>query len=240
MFGPGGLSTFAPSHLLAGRLAALTGKRDAALAHYEKALAFAKELGARAFVLNTERALSQLGETVKPKPAPAAAVALERRGEMWSFTSGRRTVLMKDTKGFTYLDALLRAPHREVHVLELAGAEEAGDAGPLLDDRAKQEYRARAADLRNELEEATRNNDVGRVERIRNELDALAGELTRALGLGGKDRRAASTTERARINVQRRLKDAIRRVSAEDDELGRHLELSIKTGTFCMYAPTWP
>jgi hypothetical protein len=46
--------------------------------------------------------------------------------------------------------------------------------------------------------------------------------------------------ERARINVQRRLRDAIRRVREQDERLGRHLELSIRTGLLCLYAPTWP
>jgi non-specific serine/threonine protein kinase len=127
-----------------------------------------------------------------------------------------------------------------VHVLELEGREEAGDAGPMLDPRAKQEYRARVEELEEELEEASRFNDRGRAERAREELDALAAELARGVGLGGRDRKAASSAERARVNVQRRLRDVLKRVAEASPTLGAHLEASVRTGLFCVYAPTWP
>jgi hypothetical protein len=47
-------------------------------------------------------------------------------------------------------------------------------------------------------------------------LEALGAELSRAMGLGGRDKRAGSAAERARINVQRRLRDVIRRASEVD------------------------
>jgi non-specific serine/threonine protein kinase len=125
-------------------------------------------------------------------------------------------------------------------VLELVGSEVEGDAGPLLDERAKQQYRARVGELRSELDEASAHNDLGRAERLRAELDALSRELARAVGLGGRDRRAASHAERARINVQRRLRDVIRRVEEQDPVLGEHLDRSLRTGVFCRYEPVWP
>lgn len=174
-------------------------------------------------------------------PSSSPTVAITRRGEMWSLTVAGREVLLKDARGLAYLEVLLLAPHRPVHVLELLGEPAVGgDAGPLLDDRAKRAYRARAAELRDELDEATRFADIARAEKARAELEALGDELARAVGLGGKDRVAGSAAERARINVQRRLRDVVKRVSEVDPALGEHLSLSLKTGTFCMYAPTWP
>ena len=52
-----------------------------------------------------------------------------------------------------------------------------------------------------------------------------------------KAQRAGSTVERARINVQRRLRDAIGRIAAEDAALGRYLEKAIETGVFCCFRP---
>jgi hypothetical protein len=43
--------------------------------------------------------------------------------------------------------------------------------------------------------------------------------------------------DRARVNVQRRIKDAIRRFGGEDEALGRYLEATIRTGTFCSFVP---
>jgi hypothetical protein len=73
--------------------------------------------------------------------------------------------------------------------------------------------------------------------RLREERESILSELSRATGLGGRARAAASVTERARVNVQRRLKDAIARVSEADERLGRHLERSVRTGTFCCFRP---
>ena len=98
----------------------------------------------------------------------------------------------------------------------------------------------RAESLRESLAEATAHHDLGRAERARAELDALANELSRAVGIGGRDRRSASPAERARINVQRRIRDVLGRVRAEDPALGEHLELSVRTGVFCVYLPAWP
>jgi hypothetical protein len=60
-------------------------------------------------------------------------------------------------------------------------------------------------------------------------------ELSRAVGLSGRARRAKSASERARTAVQRRLRDAIERIEAAAPEVGRHLRDTIKTGTFCVY-----
>jgi hypothetical protein len=42
-----------------------------------------------------------------------------------------------------------------------------------------------------------------------------------------------------RVNVQRRLRDAIERVRAQSPPLGRYLDASIRTGSFCSYSPAW-
>jgi len=213
---------------------------DAASEHAHVAFEQASMVGMGAVVARAEKLMKA---TRPPRTRPAAAastLSLRRAGEVWSLEAGETQVTLVDSKGMKYLEALVLAPHRQVHVLELAGIDEQGDAGPQLDERAKQTYRARAEELRAELEETTAWSDPTRTERAQRELDDLGTELARAFGLGGRERRAGSPTERARINVQRRLRDAIRRVGEQNESLGRHLDLSVKTGLFCMYAPTWP
>lgn len=243
LFGPG--ITLGLADLLAGRLAALAGRPDLAATHFQRASVFAERLGAPPFVAAARRALSgAVAPSGSRSPEPDPEFSVTRRGALWCVAmhtqrGGPRELLLEDRRGVAYLAALVAAPFRELHVLELSGIDEASDAGPLLDDRAKRAYRERAESLRDTLAEAERNADLGAAERARTELDALANELRRATGLGGRDRRAGSATERARINVQRRLRDVVRRVTEGDDVLGRHLELSLKTGTFCRYAPAW-
>ena len=78
---------------------------------------------------------------------------------------------------------------------------------------------------------------VGDVEATRAVLESLTAELGRALGPRGRARRTGSDAERARVNVQRRVRDAIRRIGDNDPALARHLTRSIRTGTVCRYEP---
>jgi hypothetical protein len=197
-------------------------------------------------------------EAVAPAPAPAArAGRLRRRGDVWEVSWGDAAFHVKDAKGVHYLVRLLVAPGQELHALDLAGgiADPAAtgaaavdpelsvrgrgqdDAGALLDARAKAEYRGRIEDLREEIEEAEAFNDVERASRAREELEFLGRELSAAVGLGGRDRRAASAAERARVNVTRALRATVDRISGHDATLGHHLRTCVRTGTFCVYEP---
>ena len=107
----------------------------------------------------------------------------------------------------------------------------------VLDEPAKHAYRGRIAELEAEVEQSRRWNDPERAARAEAELDALTRELAGALGLGGRDRRAASDSERARASVTKAVRGAVRRLEAQHPELGRHLSVAVRTGTFCSYDP---
>lgn len=177
-----------------------------------------------------------------------------REGEYWTIVYQGVTSRLKDSKGLGFLARLLVAPGREIHVLDLVNpgqgdggtgrrdtedlrSEGLGDAGEILDETAKSAYRDRINDLRSEIEEADAFNDPARSDRAQTELDALVAQLSGAVGLGGRDRKAASVTERARVSVTKTIKDALRRISENDPSLGSHLVSTIKTGTYCSYAP---
>jgi tetratricopeptide (TPR) repeat protein len=166
--------------------------------------------------------------------------AFRREGDVWLISFAGRTARVRDAKGMHHVARLLREPGREVHALDLAGGTDGlvlGDAGPELDDAAKATYRRRLGDLAEDLEEAQAFNDVGRAAKVQDEIDALTEELTRAVGLGGRDRRAASAAERARLNVTRAVRSAIARIAASHPPLGDHLQVTVRTGTYCSYQP---
>jgi hypothetical protein len=194
--------------------------------------------------------------------APAAADALPaqagpdrarlcQEGEYWAFHYGGQVARLRDSKGLRYLARLLHAPGQELHALDLVaeggsrgpGAGEpglgggAGDAGAVLDARAKAAYKARLDELREELEEATAHHDLGRAARAREEMDFLVAELSAAVGLGGRDRRAASDAERARQSVTRAVKGAIERLAEAHPSLGEHLRSTVRTGIYSAYVP---
>ena len=83
-------------------------------------------------------------------------------------------------------------------------------------------------------------NDTERAARAREERDFLAAELAGALGLGGRERRLADPSERARKAVTMRIRNSIGRIAKVHPQLARHLGKSVRTGTFCSYEPEAP
>jgi hypothetical protein len=169
--------------------------------------------------------------------APAVRqFALRRDGDVFHVESDGASVSLGDTIGLRLLAELVERPGVERHVLTLMPGEE-GDAGAALDAEAIAAYRARVESLRDGIAEAERFADPVRAARHEEELEALTGELARAVGMRGRVRRAAASSERARVNVQRHLRKAIRAIAEHLPSLGRHLERSVRTGTYCIYEP---
>jgi tetratricopeptide (TPR) repeat protein len=187
---------------------------------------------------------------------PAASVNVFRReGDYWTVIFDGHTVRVRDLKGMHYLSQLLADPGREYHVLDLVASESGsvaqvdsgyparlprsalGDAGEMLDTRAKNAYRRRLAEIDDDIEQADADGDGERAAQADAERDFLLRELSRAVGLGGRDRRAASASERARAGVTRAIRQAITRIADHHPQLGEHLSRTIRTGTYCVYMP---
>lgn len=188
-------------------------------------------------------ALPARGPRTQREPVLAArhlTFRMELAGDVWSFSCGDRSFQLKDNKGLRLLQRLINEPGREFHVLDLSGAGAGVPVGgtlEALDDEARRQYAAHLRELEREIDDAEANNDLGRVEALRAEFDELERTLAQAFGLGGRKRPVAAAAERARVNVQRRLRDAIARVEKQHEALGRYLRWTIKTGSYCRYDP---
>jgi tetratricopeptide (TPR) repeat protein len=212
------------------------------------ALETARGLGMTTLAARIEKAGGQAPSTPR-----AVGAVFRREGEYWSIVYEGDAFRLRDSKGLQYLARLLAAPGEEFHALELVGADTVGvrkavvedglqvggfgDAGELLDAQAKAAYRQRLEELEEEIEEAEAWNDPERTASAREERGFIARELSAAVGLGGRDRRAASSAERARVNVTRAIKSALTRIDEHSSALGAHLERTVRTGTFCSYRP---
>lgn len=218
-------------------------------------------LGARVDILR-ERA----GGRPSIRPPPAAAVrdatpaTLRLAGDIWTIAHERRTLHINDGRGMRLLALLLERPRLEVHCLDLVAAVDdgappgsalgiagvpqtssraslQGSVGPSLDAQAKKAYRARIEALDDELAEAQAAGQDERVVRARAELEFVSRELARATGIGGRDRYSGSHSERARVNVTRAIRATLKRIGGYDAQLGRDLERTVQTGTYCAYRP---
>jgi hypothetical protein len=183
-------------------------------------------------------------------------------GEYWTIGDKTATFLLKHILGLSYIQRLLQNPGAEIHALDLAGGAEIapsvantqaisllreredvtvvrglGDSGALLDEKAKADYKRRLLELQEELDELLQRGTHERAAKVESEIDFIKREVVRAVGLGGRDRRAGSAAERARLNVTRAIKTAIEKIAERNSALGDLLDRSIRTGLFCAYLP---
>jgi tetratricopeptide (TPR) repeat protein len=188
----------------------------------------------------------------------ASPNVFRRDGDYWTVRYDGAIFSVRDTKGMQYLARLLAAPGVEFHALDLAsdGASPArgadatsrasaselgttglGNAGDVLDPKAREDYRTRIRELDAEIAEAEEWNDPERLTRLQTEREFLVDEISAAVGLSGRSRQAASAAERARLNVGKTIRSAIDRIETYNPALGRHLSLAVHTGSFCSYTP---
>lgn len=187
--------------------------------------------------------------TTPPAPTPTVVPtvaspqnAMRLEGDTWAVTFDGRTIRVRDRKGMHYLTRMLEEPQREFYALDLvaAGASEKdlGDAGALLDATAKNAYRRRLSEIEEEIADAERQGDLGRAARASNEREIVVRELSRAFGIGDRERpTSGSAAERARVSVTRAIRQVLSRIAEYHPSLGAHLDHSIKTGAYCSYAP---
>ena len=221
------------------RAAALLGDPGTAGRLRARALATYERLGARWW-------RSRLASW--PPPTAAGASPGPRRvhlhpspGGLWLIGPEGAAAPLRALRGFGYLRELLRRPGQPVAALDLVGAG-TGVAvqpglGDILDKQALSAYRQRLRDLDQELTEAQQWSDLGRLDALRTERDALLDELAGATGLGGRARSPGSSQERARVAVKKAISAATDRVATVDQPLARHLRAAIRTGLNCSYEP---
>lgn len=213
-----------------------------ATAHFERAATLAEELGIDGLA---QAARLRLGRVPEPNDADseekAKELSMTLEGDAWRVRYGNSTLSIKDTRGMQLLARLVERPGEEIHALVLSGDEGASlsesHAGDHLDETAKRAYKRRLSDLEAEIDKAEADADGGRLEKLRDERGALVQELSRALGMGGRARQAGSATERARVNVRKRLKQAISSLEKADTGLGHYLTSAVRTGAFCSFRP---
>ncbi|MBA3605678.1 MAG: hypothetical protein H0W46_06855 [Acidimicrobiia bacterium] len=174
---------------------------------------------------------------------------LTRDAKWWIASYDGSRVRMRDTKGLRYLAELVARPGVERHVLDLVDGVEGvapaggvdrralGDAGDVLDARARVAYRHRIEQLRAEADDSLAAGMLETAEAKQAELDQLVAQLAAAFGLGGRGRRAASAVERARLNVTRALRTATAALAEAVPDAGEILDHRVRTGTYCVYEP---
>jgi hypothetical protein len=173
---------------------------------------------------------------------PVDRVHMHRLHRQWELAWAGRTVVVTDMVGMRHLAELLARPGVSIPALHLAG--DAAAPGiepsrqPVLDAAARHAYRARAQRLVTELAEARARDQPRRVAELEREADAIADELGRATGVGGRTREFHGPAERARTAVRKAIKRAVETVADAEPGIGAELRATVSTGYLCSYTPS--
>ncbi len=232
------------------------GHESQARIEWEAAHAAFQTFGAAGWAERVEQLLTDGAPPATSSWTPTAAEKATFRcdGDTRTVCFGGYTVRVRDLKGMRYLERLLAEPGREFHVLDLVAVEEGtlavghqsdrtgldGEAGvglPVIDQQARDAYQRRLAEVDEDIEEARRNNDVGRLEMAERDREFLIAELKQAVGLARRHRAVGSNAERARTAVARSIRYALDRLEEHHPTLAAHLHRAVNTGTYCSYTP---
>lgn len=164
-----------------------------------------------------------------------------------------RVVTVRDLTGYRLLGCLLMSPGVHQAALTLVESNPGQgawadhgelshqlgpDSGlPVLDGQARAAYRRRLSEIDADITEADVRGDARRSEQAHADREYLIGELSRATGLGGRERTTGGTAERARTSVTRAIRYAIRALAPHHPEAAAHLRARVHTGTYCWYEP---
>ncbi len=181
-------------------------------------------------------------------PPPAPPVSAQRRvfariGVMRDICLGERRWVVRERKGYGYIETLLVRPTQALLATSLQAASDGQDAriftgscGPVLSIDALQQSRERADDLREELAEARATGDAAGEERIRAEMSALAASITGATDRRGRPRQLRDQ-DRIRIAVTNAIRRGIGSIGQVAPEVATYLSATISTGTWLVYRP---
>jgi hypothetical protein len=189
-------------------------------------------------------------------PRGARLGVLRRSGAGWTLEAGGTSVELADRKGLRYLAHLLSHPHQELGALQLQLLEDrplarAGEVAPtldadatmdsggdaLLDATAKRAFRRRLRELAVEETALGGPDAATALRRVREERAAVEQALREGTGLGGRDRRLPSPSERARTSVTKALRSAVDRIRGTHPQVAAHLDEALRTGARCCYEP---
>jgi hypothetical protein len=163
----------------------------------------------------------------------------------WVLRFDGRETHLPDSKGLRDLATIIGAKGADVHVRDLVDPDAAPavigtGADPVLDERARAQYRGRLDELAALINEAEEFGHAAHAGKLVDERSALIRELAAATGFRGRDRRLGDEVERARKTVSARLRDSLRRIDRVHPELAAHLRAAVQMGAVCSYRPQSP
>ncbi|HKJ65720.1 MAG TPA: hypothetical protein VJ969_09970, partial [Desulfopila sp.] len=109
-----------------------------------------------------------------------ARAIFKQEQAVWHMQFDHVEITMPDLKGFHDIARLLASAESGVHCTELMGAESSMDEKDFtMDDKARREYEEHVLELQRSLDEAEEYNDIGRKEKLQEELEYILAHLSK-------------------------------------------------------------
>jgi len=192
---------------------------------------------------------------------------LRKSGDFWEVIyQGHNVGPLQHRSGFYYIKILLENPGKEYNHLQLSQIVECPDSSAPNENYSKmseeqlnneqlhgdksisdgiqtltpetlQRIKIKISGLKEDRNEAERNNDSYRASRIQEEIESCEGYISDVFK--GKSRKTGSASERARKNVSKLIRAALNKIGQYDKRLKSHFEISLKpiSGYFISYTP---
>ena len=192
---------------------------------------------------------------VATKPVAAATTpvhdAMTLRGDFWDISYQQRKGVVSDSRGLRYIALLVRdtsGGREPIHAKELSAmgsgerpaAIELDADDAVLDNKAKKQLLKRLEDLASERDRAAAVEDFALAQKLDDEYERIADELSRSGGTRGNSRKKAAFVhagEKARKAVAKAIAEAIAKIAAHPDlsPLAEHLTANVRKGQWLSY-----
>ena len=163
-------------------------------------------------------------------------------GQMWVlWYGGDDPIYLSKQQGIKYIHLLLQSPGRYYSALELKAAAEnqpvlVSGSVSLIDRESLYAYKSHLKELHHRYQVANDNNDLGRMERVQQEIADVEVELNRTTGLGGRIRKRGDL-EKARKAVSNAITRTLKKIASVHPDLARHLREALQLGAYLRYVP---
>jgi|GEM_PF-1638033 len=181
--------------------------------------------------------------TLRPSAPDVTACVFERKGQKWRVVFDGKESYVDHSNGVLYIAELLRQPDVALSAADLRDAISGrpkhwtSPGMKASDEEALLSYRRRFEDILEGLEEAKRNNDAGRAEKLEEQKARLADEVKKTQGLGGKSRKLGDDVKRARTTISNAIGRAFANIEKAHPALGAHFRACVRLGSRPIYQP---
>jgi len=170
-----------------------------------------------------------------------------KQGHVWVVKYQGNFTLLNDERGMSHIHRLLQKPNDTISAIELYRSTEGPGQETLsidsftlqdvVDEATLRSCNERLSEITSELEEAESNNDLGTVQRLSEQREAIQKYIRQSQMLSGQSTTFSDTADKARKAVSNAIKRALGSIEKEIPALYLHLKNSINAGTQLVYQP---